>query len=112
MVNTASPMMSPATAPLQELVLVQTVEGHKDLFTRHGVKASTAARDLQQTMLVPGKHKMEGIDRYGLIQDSPVTTKHLTHANHIYGPDVLGIKGKETKRKIPSISVDIIKVLH
>ena len=62
-------------------------------------------------MMSPGKHKMDLIARDGLIQDSPITTKHLTHANHIYGPDVLGLKVKVTKRNIPSISVDIIKVL-
>ena len=61
-------------------------------------------------MLSPGKHNMEHIDRDGLIQESPVTTEHLTHANHIYGPGVLGLKVKGAKQKIPSISVDIIKV--
>ena len=110
MVNTASPRMLPATAPLQELVLVQTVEGHKELFTRRGVKVAIAARYLQQTMLSPGKHKMEHIAHDGLIQDSPVTTENLTYANHIYVPDVLGLKGKGTKRKIPTISIDIVKV--
>ena len=110
MVNTASPRMSPATSPLQELVLVQKVEGHKEFFTRRGVKAAKDARDLQQTMLRTGKHKMKRIACDGLTQDSPVTTKYLTHANHIYFPDVLGLKGKGTKRMIPSISVYIIKV--
>ena len=62
-------------------------------------------------MMSPGKHKMDLIARNGLIQDSPLTTKHLTPANHIHGPDVLGIKGKVTKLNIPSISVDIIKIL-
>ena len=61
-------------------------------------------------MLSPGKLNMERIAHDGLIKDSPITTKHLTHANHIYGPDALGLKGKGTKRKTPSISVDIIKV--
>ena len=62
-------------------------------------------------MLIPGKDKMERIARDGLIQYSPGTTEHLTHANHIYGTDVLGLKGKYTKRNIPYISVDIIKVM-
>ena len=53
---------------------------------------------------------MECITRVGLIPDSLVTNEHLNHTNHIYGPAVLGIKGKGTKQKIPSISVDIIKV--
>ena len=53
---------------------------------------------------------MKRIARDGLIQGSPVTTKHLTHANYIYGPDVLGLKLKDTKQNIPFISVDIIKV--
>ena len=55
---------------------------------------------------------MERIAHDGIIQDSTFTTDNLTHANHIYGPDVLGLKGKGTKRNIPSISVDILKVLH
>ena len=33
MVNTESPRMSPASAPLQEIVLVQTVEGQKEHFS-------------------------------------------------------------------------------
>ena len=64
-----------------------------------------------QTMLIPGKRKMERIAHNGLIQESPVTTKHITHTNHTYGPDFRGLKGKGTKRKIPSISVDITKIL-
>ena len=60
-------------------------------------------------MLRPVKCKMELIARDCLIQESPVTTERIAHANHIYGPDVLGLKGKGTKRKIPSISADIIK---
>ena len=93
--------MSTATVPLQELVLVQTVEVQKELFIRRGVKSATADRDLQQTMTSPDKHKMELIACDGLIHDSPVTTEHLTHNNHIYGPDDLRLIGKGTNRKIP-----------
>ena len=53
---------------------------------------------------------MDWISRDGLIQGSPVTTKNLAHANNIYGPDVLGLKEKGTKRKIPYTSLYIIKV--
>ena len=87
------------------------MEIQKEIFNRRGVKAATSARDLHQTMLIPGKRKMERIAHNGLIQESPVTTKHITHTNHIYGPDFRGLKGKGTKRKIPSISVDITKIL-
>ena len=45
----------------------------------------------------------------GLIQDSPVTTEHLSHAKVIYGPNVLGMKGKSTRPNIPTLSVDIVK---
>ena len=54
---------------------------------------------------------MERIARDSLIQYSPVITEHLTHANHIYGHDVLGLKVKGNKQEIPYISVDIIKFL-
>ena len=111
MVNAASPRMSHATAPLQGLVLVHPVEVQKELFTQGSFKAVIAAIDLQQTMLSPGRRKMERIARYGLNQDSPATTEYLPHTNHIYGPDAFGLKGKGTKRKIPYISVDTIKVL-
>ena len=61
MINTAYPRMSPATTPLQELVLVQTVEGHKEIFTEHVVKVAIVARELHQTMLIPDRHKMDRI---------------------------------------------------
>ena len=111
MVNAASTRMLPATAPPQKIVIVQTVEGQKNIFTWHGVNATTTDRCLQHTMMIPCRHKTECTACDGLIQYSPVTPEHLTHANHIYGPDVIGIKGKGTKRKIPYISVDITKVL-
>ena len=57
-------------------------------------------------MLSPGRLKMERIDRDGLI-----TTDNITHTNHSYGPGALSHKEKGTKKKIPSISIDIIKVL-
>ena len=61
-------------------------------------------------MLIPGRRKMDRISCDSLIQGSPVTTKNLVHTNHIYGPDVLGLKEKGAKWKIPYISLDIIKV--
>ena len=61
MVKAASPRMLLATAPLQELVLVQTVEGHKEIFTEHVVKVAIVARELHQTMLIPDRHKMDRI---------------------------------------------------
>ena len=66
MVNTESPRLSPVTVPLQEFVLVQTVEGQKDIFTQRGVKAATAARYLQHTMLISGSFMMELLYRNGL----------------------------------------------
>ena len=62
-------------------------------------------------MISPGIKNIERISCDGLIKDSPVTTDHLTHTNHIYGPEVLDLKGKGTKQKIPSIPIDILKVL-
>ena len=53
---------------------------------------------------------MYQIAHYGLIKGSPVATNNLAHTNHIYGTDVLELKGKGIKRNIPYISVDIIKV--
>ena len=87
------------------------MEVQKDIFTWCGAKAAIAARDLQQTMMSLGRRKMERIFRNGLIQGSPVTTKHLAHVIHINGPDLLGLKVKGNKRNIPSISVDTIKFL-
>ena len=110
MINVVSARMSPATTTLQKLFLIQTVEGQKELCDRNGIKATISDRDLHQTIMSPGKRKMERIARNVLIQDSTVTTEHLTHTNHIYGTDVLGLKGKGTKRKIPYISIDIINV--
>ena len=46
-INAASTRMLPATAPLQKLVLVHTVEEQKELFTLCGINASIAARDPQ-----------------------------------------------------------------
>ena len=86
------------------------MEGQKEIFTQRGVKAAIVARGPQQTILIPGRRKMDWISRDGLIQGSPVTTKNLAHANNIYGPDVLGLKEKGTKRKIPYTSLYIIKV--
>ena len=83
MVDAASPMILPATTPLQERVLVNTVEVQTELFTWRGIKAATATRDLQNIMLVPVRHNMERISRDDLIKYSPVITDRLTHANHI-----------------------------
>ena len=46
----------------------------------------------------------------GLIQDSPVTTEHLRHSKFIHGPNSLVLKVKSTTPKIPTVSIDIVKV--
>ena len=86
------------------------MEGQKYIFTQRGVKAAIVARELHQTMLIPGRNKMYQIACDGLIKGSPVATNNISHTNHIYGTDVLGLKGKGIERNIPYISVDIIKV--
>ena len=64
----------------------------------------------KKIMLSPGERAMSRIVEGGLIQDSPVTTKNLSHVKMIYGSNVLVLKGKITWTNIPTLSVDTVKV--
>ena len=95
---------------LGEMVLVTTVEGHKEMFTNSTIKAATESRKLKNILMSLGESNMARIPGINLIRDYPMKTEQLSHANHIYGIDLNRPKGNNVRRNINQVQIELSAV--
>jgi hypothetical protein len=74
-----------------EYVLVNTVRGNFEGYTRHKFKKAQDARRLQRIIGNPTEQEFAGMVREKLITSCPVTVQDVPNANRIFGPDLANI---------------------
>ena len=79
--------------------LVQTVKKLREQYTNREYKQATMARQIQASMGNPSLQTFLDIVSNNTIQGVPVTRQDVLNAEHIFGPNIGGLKGKTTNCK-------------
>jgi hypothetical protein len=87
-------------------VLVITVRGNFEGYTRHEIKKAHKARRLQGMIGNPTEQEFAGIVHGKLITNCPVTVQDVHNANQIFGLDLANLRGKTTRTKPEHVRVD------
>ena len=68
-------------------------------FTRRKIKIADRAQALYRRMRWPGYRRYLNAIKKSIIINCPVTINDIKRSIHIYGPDVVGLRGKMTRRR-------------
>jgi hypothetical protein len=93
----------------KECMMVTTVWGNLEGYTRHEIKKAHNARRLQGMIGNPTERELKGVVREKLIANCPVTVQDVHNANRIFGPDLANLRGKTTRKKPEHVRVDCVK---
>jgi len=81
---------------------VSTVANNKAQFPRREIEGADKARALYPKIGRPSQQQFEQILAKNLIRNCPATVDDAKRALLIYGPNVAALKGKTTKRPLPT----------
>ncbi len=87
-------------------MMITTVRGNLEGYTRHKIEKAHDARRLQRMIGNPTERKLEGVVREKLIVNCPVTVQDVRNANRIFGLDLANLRGKMTRKKPEHVRVD------
>jgi hypothetical protein len=93
-----------------EYMLVNTVQGNFEGYTRHKIKKAQEAKRLQGMIGNPTKQEFVGMVHEKLITNRPVTVQDVHNANRIFGPDLANLRHKTTRTKPEHVRVDYVKI--
>ena len=88
--------------PQKRVTFLQTVEENKKFYKPTEVAQATKARALLVALGSPSVRDLKTAILTNAIKDNPVTTKDVTLADAIFGPDIGTLKGKSV-RTIPTL---------
>jgi len=71
----------------KECMMVTTVRGNLEGYTRHEIGKAKETRRLQGMIGNPTEKELEGMVREKLIANCPVTVQDVHNANRIFGPN-------------------------
>ena len=94
----------------KECMMVTTVRGNLEGYTRHEIEKAKEARRLQGMIGNPTERELEGLVREKLIANCPVTVQDVHNANRIFGPDLANLRGKTTRKKPEHVRVDYVEI--
>ncbi len=83
-----------------EMSYIQTVRGNYEGYTKREVMQAKKARRAQAMMGNPSEKDYKGMENNNLIANCPITSKDVSNAWTIFGPDLASIRGK-TVRQAP-----------
>ncbi len=93
-----------------ELMLVNTVRGNFEGYTRHEVERAMEAQRIQGMIANPTEREFAGMVREQLLTNCPVTVRDVDNANQIFGPDLANLKGKVTRTKQECVRVEYVQI--
>jgi hypothetical protein len=93
----------------KECMVVTTIRGNLEGYTRHEIGKAKEARRLQGMIGNPTERELEGMVREKLIANCPVTVQDVHNANRIFGPDLANLRGKTTRKKPEYVRVDYVE---
>jgi hypothetical protein len=94
----------------REITLLQTVDENKEGYTERELAGAKRARKAYNLMGRPSEKDFRGMVRANLIPNCPVTTKDISVAHKILGPDIGSIRGKTTRRKPTVVETDYVEI--
>jgi hypothetical protein len=89
---------------------IQTVRGNMEGYMQHEVKDARAARKAQAMLGHPIDRDFLGMVRSGMILNCPVTPSAVQNANHIFGPDLAGVRGRMVRRPPESVTTNYVQI--
>ena len=98
------------TQQIDSAVMVQTVEGNLENFTKRDILKAQQARQLQKSMCFPSDATMSRVMHRNLLPNASVTAVDFKNVARIYGPLEENIKGKAVEKKGKVVEVDITRV--
>jgi hypothetical protein len=91
-----------------EMSCIQTVHGNYEGYTKREVPQAKEARRAQAMMGNPSKKDYKGMVSNNLIPNCPITSKDVSNARTIFGPDLASIQGKTVQRASESVVTDYV----
>ena len=81
-----------------ECMLVNTVQDNFEGHTKHDIAMAKETRRLQGMIGNPTDKEFKGMVCEKLITNCPVTVQDAENANHIFGPDLANLRGKQLEQ--------------
>ena len=79
-------------------------------YNKKQIEGAREARKLYHIMGAPSPRNFKAILRQNLIHNCPITPSDVDRADKIYGPDILTLKGKSTRRNHGRAKDDHIEI--
>jgi hypothetical protein len=93
-----------------EVMLVQTVHGNYEGFTKQEVIKVREAREAQAMLGNPSKKDLQGLVSSNLIPNCPIARANISNAHKIFGPDLVSIRGQTVQRTPAPVVVDYVAI--
>jgi hypothetical protein len=94
----------------KEYVMINTVRGNLEHYTRQEIKKAQQARKLQGMIGNPTQRELAGMVRKKLIANCPVTVQDVHNTNRIFGPDLANLRGRTTRNQPEHVRVDYVEI--
>jgi hypothetical protein len=97
-------------APARAVSFVQTVRGNMEGYTQREVEDAHAARKAQAMLGHPTDRNFLGMVHPGMILNCPVTPSAVQNANHIFGPNLAGVRKRTVWRPPESVTKNYVQI--
>ncbi len=98
------------TSSDEQFVMVNTVRGNLEGYTKHDIKKAQEARRLQGMIENHTEREFEEMVREKLIANRPVTVRNIQNAHQIFGPILANLRGKMARTKPEHVRADYVKI--
>ena len=96
----------------EHTMLVETVRGNFEGFTKNKVLRAKQARRAQAMMGNPSEKDYKGVVSNHLISNCPITVNNITNSRAIHGPALASVRGKTVRRAPGPVVTDYVNVPH
>ncbi len=93
-----------------EMMLVNTVRGNFEGYTRHDIERAKEAQRIQGMIANPTEREFAGMVREQLLTNCPITVHNVDNANRIFGPDLANLRGKLSRTKPERVRVEYVQI--
>jgi hypothetical protein len=93
-----------------KMSFIQTVCGNYEGYTKREVTQAKEARRAQAMMGNPSEKDYKGMVSNNLIANCPISSKDISNARTIFGPDLASIRGKTVQRAPEPVVTDYVAV--
>jgi hypothetical protein len=94
------------------LSFVQTVRGNMKGYRQWKVKEACIAREAQAMLGHTTDRDFLGRVRSGMITNCPVLPNAILNANHLFGPNLAGVRGRTGRRPAESVTLKHVQILR